>query len=371
MIIILVKRYRSTMSKNLTISILSTIDPALRGAATVNLALDHPDVVTVTHDILDGHLRRVVADATGTIESQVVELEHVCLSCAVREDVIPTLAHLASAGRWSQAVVALPVSAEPAPLLRSLEQELGLRGLLRGSRYGATVAVVDANTLESDAFDDSPIADRGAVLHPDDDRVTAEALAPLLAMADVIVLASDHGATPRAVAAATHLRGDGAEVVTASVTELPPTLLRPRGSAHATLDRANPLRPATKEVPDSDGVWTLHLSSERPFHPGRLRANLHRLADHPVRARGVFWVAARPGVACAWEGAGRQLFVGECGRWGRRSPRTHLIITGNGTERAAIADAFHQCLARPDELASLGAPGADALDDWFDQPLDN
>lgn len=66
-----------------------------------------------------------------------------------------------------------------------------------------------------------------------------------------------------------------------------------------------------------------------------------------------------------WEGAGRQLSVGECGRWGKKSPRTHLVITGTGGERAVIGEAFDASLAKSDEIPALMGPEADALDDWF------
>lgn len=363
--IVIVKCYASAMTEHFTISVVATIDPVVRASTTFNLACDRPSVVTVTHDILDGYIRRVVADSTGTIESELVELEHACLSCAIREDVIPTLMRLHKQDKWTDAVVALPVTAEPAPLLRALDMEMGLRGVLRGARYGTTLAVVDGETLPIDAFDDTYLVDKGSGLHEDDDRVTAEALAPLLAVADCVVLASDEEPSAVARAAAHHLRGDGAHVIAASLSQLPADLLAPRGKARTTLERANPLNPPTKHVPDDAGVWTLHLSSPRPFHPERLRNNLHRLANHPVRSRGVFWVPSRPGAACQWDGAGRQLSVGECGRWGRKEPRTHLIVTGTGPERDIIAAAFEQSLAKEDEISALMGPGADALEDWF------
>lgn len=349
-----------------TISVLATVDPVLRASAAMNLCLDRPDLVTITHDILGEGIRRVVADSTGVLQTEIVPLEHACLGCAIREDVIPTLEYLQRSGRWTHALVALPVSAEPAPLLRALDTEMCLTGALRGARYGTTLAIVDAVNLVADAFDDTRIAGGLSALHDDDDRVMAEVLAPLLTIADTIVLASEHEAPAAAIAAARHLRGDGASVVCTTLEDLSHAApLTSRGRARDTLERADPLRASRRIVADEAGVWTLSLSSERPFHPGRLRANLHRLADHPVRSRGVFWVASRPGTACVWDGAGRQLSVGECGRWGRKLPRTHLTITGTGDEREVISRAFAESLATQDEVAALSGPGADALDDWF------
>jgi hypothetical protein len=64
-----------------TISILATVDPVVRSATTVNLSFDDPPVVTVTYDLLDSGVRRMVADSSGIIELTVSDLEHPCLSC--------------------------------------------------------------------------------------------------------------------------------------------------------------------------------------------------------------------------------------------------------------------------------------------------
>src|SRR6187402_1951214 len=97
------------------VSVLATIDPVLRDSALFGLLTDTPGVVAARHDIYEDHLRRVVLDATGVIEDVLVPLEHACLSCAVREDAVPTIARLARDGRWSHVLLALPISAEPLP----------------------------------------------------------------------------------------------------------------------------------------------------------------------------------------------------------------------------------------------------------------
>lgn len=357
--IVLVKCYGVAMS-TFTISTLATIDPVMRASAALNLTLDRHDTVVVTHDILDGGVRRTVSDASGVLESVTTPLDHACVSCAIREDALPTLVGLRSDGRWAHAVVALPVTAEPAPFVRLLDDALGPHGALAGSRFGTVAAVVDASTLREDAFSDAWLSDSGRTLGDGDDRVLAEALAPILAAADVVVLAADGEAPDEAHAVADHLRGDGSQVVATALERLTPVLLaRPFGRVRDCLERTDPLRLPRRSPRERAGVWTLRLSSDRPFDPRRLRENLHRLADHPVRARGHFSVSSRPGVACVWEEAGGQLSVGEVGPWEGRQPRTELVITGTGPERGIIADAFAHTLAAPQEAAD------DTLDDWF------
>ena len=62
-------------------------------AATVGLQWDLPRAVVVRHrlDVATGTLTRVVSDATGVLEQETIEVEHLCVSCALREDIIPTL----------------------------------------------------------------------------------------------------------------------------------------------------------------------------------------------------------------------------------------------------------------------------------------
>lgn len=347
-----------------TISILATLDPVIRSSLAFQLATDAPDTVVITHDVLDGEVRHVASGTCGVVEQMSEPLEHACLSCAVREDVIPTLVRLRAEGCWSHAVVALPVTADPAPLLRALDFELGKAGALHGARFGSTVAALDSAALVDDAFSDDLLVDLDLALDPDDDRVLAEAVGPIVSVADVVLLLDDEEVSTEARALASHLRGEGSSITQATLGEVDASrLLARRGRPSDALARVSPLHRPHKATRDDGGVWTLVLDSQQAFHPQRLRDNMRRLADHPVQARGHFWVASRPHGVCVWESAGRQLRVGEHGRWpSARQRRTHLRITGMGQERAEITQAFSDALLRPGEQLSADA---DTLDDWF------
>lgn len=345
-----------------TISVLATVDPVVRSAMTVNLSFDDPRVVTITHDLLDGAVRRMVADSTGIIEIAVSELEHACLSCAVREDVIPSIELLRADGRWDHVIVALPVTAEPAPLIRYLDGALGRHGTLAGCSYGATVTAVDADSLPLDAFSDMPLADRDLELNEEDTRVMSAALAPMLATADVIVLATDSEASDTALAIADHLAGVGARIIECGLSALTAVdLIGTPCTPFEALQRIDPLATGDRGAHDRAGVWTVTLESELPFHPGRLRRNIHRLADHCVRSRGQFWVPSRPDSACLWDGAGRQLSVGDQGAWRAQGPHTRIVVTGIGNERPGIKSAFADSLVLPGEVDAASDP----MDDWF------
>ncbi len=110
--------------RRLGITVLTSIDSVLRESTAFATLADVPRVVVVRHDLSQsqssGLMRRVVSDASGVVEDTTSKLEHACLSCALREDLLRTLLRLAETRRWDDALLALPVAGEPLPVLRVL-----------------------------------------------------------------------------------------------------------------------------------------------------------------------------------------------------------------------------------------------------------
>ncbi|WP_061962340.1 CobW family GTP-binding protein [Demequina flava] len=353
------------MTAPFTISILSTMDPVIRASVSFSLALERADTVVIHHDLVGDEIRRVVSDASGVVETDATELEHACLSCAVREDLIPTLERLRARGRWTRALVALPVTAESAPVTRALNTASRRGGELAGTRLGAVICAVDATTIADDAFNSDFLDDRGLSLVEDDGRVVAEAVAPMLAHADLVAIVGDGPVSGEAVATVGHLRGRGSSVVAGPAETLDgDAIMAHEHRCHRAMGRVDPLRLERHVEPDSNGVWSIDLVSTKPFHPDRLREHLVELGSHDARTRGHFRVPTRPGEPCAWEGAGRQVSVGSLGSWGRNRRATRLVVTGRGPERESIARAFDACLLRDDERHLNWANGDD-LSDWL------
>ncbi|WP_062466680.1 CobW family GTP-binding protein [Demequina maris] len=354
------------MTHRFTISTLTTLDPVLRSAVAMNLALDRGDTVVIHHDLVEDGIRRVVSDAFGIIESTTTELEHTCLSCAIREDLIPALAHLQEQDRWARALVALPATAESAPLTRALHDAARRRGPLEGARLGAVVCAVDADTVADDAFSDDFLTDLGRELIEGDERVLAEALAPMVAHADLVALVSDGAVSEQARATVDHLRGRGSVVLESAAEELDgERVMSTEHRCDRALGRIDPLRVDRHIAEDRAGVWTVELTTDRAFHPERLREHIRDLGGHAVRTRGHFWIPSRPTEACAWDGAGRQVSVGSVGRWGRHPRGTRIVATGRGHERAEIEAAFRDSLVLPGERVGATAAAHDALEDWL------
>jgi hypothetical protein len=73
-------------------------------------------LLVATHDlsaIRTGVVRRTVRTAAEVIEQARVDLVHGCISCTLREDVLPTLVRLASQRPDSDIVLVLPPVVEP------------------------------------------------------------------------------------------------------------------------------------------------------------------------------------------------------------------------------------------------------------------
>ena len=71
--------------------VVTGVQPSAIDSAMMGLGWDLPDAVSVRHTIdpVAQVLTRVVSDATGPVERAHIPLEHACISCALREDVLP------------------------------------------------------------------------------------------------------------------------------------------------------------------------------------------------------------------------------------------------------------------------------------------
>ncbi|WP_058234705.1 CobW family GTP-binding protein [Devriesea agamarum] len=369
------------------ISVIASIDQVLRDALIFNLVTDRPDLVVLRHDVNaeEGLIRRLVIDSTGIIEDTPVELDHPCISCAMREDAVPTLARLVADGRWNAIAFALPLSADPQLIARTLSP--ACKNELRGAHLAAVCAVVDVNTAVDDLLGEATLAERGICWAGEDERSVGETLAAQLEYADVVVRShelmhsssadpgrdaasgghtaagndaspSPHGApgipaSPSPAALGSELLDHLCPFDTLTVNGLHDVdvdvLLNTEHCLNVAAERIDPRSAQPWGGPSTHGVWTLDLVSERPFHPDRFLANIERLGAGRLRSRGRFWVPSRPSTVCQWDGAGGQVSIGAFASTGADLPTTRLIITGIDADQDRILEAFAQSLLTEDE----------------------
>ena len=362
-----------------------SLDVVLRGSATAGLVCDAPGAVVVQYDLGDATtaacatgtdrscggdchdgraLRRTVFTGTGVLESVEVDPGHGCLTCALLADVPVTLTRLAGR-RPGLLVLALPVAVEPLPVVRAL------RNRAQRLRASAVVTVADGASFEEDLFGDATLRERGLAVAEDDERAVGETLAHLVEFGDALITAQALTArTDRLVA---HLGGPGHRIRALPLHQVDPWALtgidRPAPDPRGDLQSV-----AGPGVADGDGIWTLDLTADRPVHPGRLLERIEDLGAGRLRSRGHLWLASRPEVACAWDGAGGQLSIGSLGPWSRPPARTRLIVTGTGpVDRERVAAAFDAVVLTATEHrrgATRWRARGDELAPWLGEPDD-
>lgn len=346
--------------------LLTGVEPEAMAATMIGLQFDLPGTVAVRHhiDVERQVLTRTVSDVTGVLEQHEVELEHACVSCAIREDILPTLERLARDGRWQSIVAHLPVGAEAAHLCSVLSWDTRLARFLRVT---AVVTAVATAHPQRDLLGEDLLADRGLHSAHDDRRGVGEVLAAMIEYADAIVL--DGVAEPVAHGLVKALARPGA-LVTEGTAELDgATLLSRLHQFSRSEEWAGPVR--TDALPDisTPGVWQVDLQSLQPFHPERLLESLEQIGGGNHRSRGCFWLPSRPGRALTWDGAGGQLSIGDHQSWGQRTPFTRIVLTGVGIAPPHLRDAFADMLLQPGEPGSRERPGwsvpEDGLEPWL------
>lgn len=351
--------------RRVPVVLVSGVNEAAMGSAALSLQLGLSGAVSLSHviDATAQTLTRVVSDLAGTVERKVIDLEHACVSCAVREDIVPTLERLAAAGRWASIVACLPVTAEAVQVCRALAWAPHQASHVT---IAAIVTALDGTTVADDLLGDDVLAERGLATGDDDQRGVAEVASAMVEYADVLCLTE--APHPDELGLLSVLARPRTPVLT------DPSLLdasalvvgvhsHTRAEAWVSEVRRGPLPP----LPPS-GAWRLDLCSPRPFHPVRFQDCLEILGGGPRRSRGCFWLPTRPGDVCVWEAAGGQASVGATRTWDREQPLTRITVIGLDEDAAEVTAAFEQCLLTDDELAARGSiwdETWDGLEPWL------
>lgn len=282
------------------------------------MAAADPGTVLVAHDLRrldEGVVTRSVRRRGGW-RTGAVELAHGCVSCTLREDLLPLLHRLAADDEVGRVVVLLDPGMEPGPVCEALAPVTDVLELT------GVVAVLDGVTWLEDAGSDDALADRGRALTADDDRTVARIVVGHAEFADVLVVVGSPDPWERvrrdavlARLAPQARRLDAARPalvpdVTPVLAELHPDARRGvPDDPHGPLLRGQP--PLARDV----GVSLLHVGLRRPFHPQRLHEAVDVLLTGTIRVRGRIWVASRPEHAMWIESAGGGLQIGAAGRW--------------------------------------------------------
>lgn len=345
--------------------VVTGVDPHAIDSAMLALSWDLPQAVAVRHriDPASQVLTRVVSDMTGILEREEIPLEHACVQCAMREDILPTLERLARDGRWLSILSGLPSGAEGDHLAEVLTRD---HRLARHLKLCSVVAAMDTERLTDDLLGDALLCERGWHLNPYDRRGVGEVGCAQVEFADLVLISPDP--SDKATALTRLLARPDAGIVHGSSELDTSELLRGRHNFTSASQWASPTF-GDQDLPQLDpgAAWRLELISARAFHPERLLDNIERLGSGFVRSRGCFWLPTRAGALLEWGGSGGQLSIGSDGHWGRRTPKTRLVLTGLDAIPEDVIHAFEETLLTTPETERTGAWTVmeDGLEPWL------
>lgn len=314
--------------------------PGVEAVITRIRALD-PRVAVLHHDLRQvgrGPVRRRLRTRDSDVTTT-VELAHGCVSCTLREDLLPQLVALAAPGGPARIVLHLDSALEPEHVCWSLLHVLvGGTPVVDVVDLRGVVTVVDTRSWFDDATGEAALPERGLSDLPDDERTVAQVAVGQAEFADLIVpvdtadaweLARLDAVLARLTPLADRLRLDALDD-RVFLGALPEGARRGiPDDVHAALLRGTP------PLDGDCGVRLVLFSARRPFHPERLHDALDVLLDGVVRTRGRIWLATRPEAVLWLESAGGGLKVGHAGDW----------LDGAGDEAWEAASAERQAIA--------------------------
>ncbi|WP_174262458.1 GTP-binding protein [Actinoplanes sp. OR16] len=384
------------------VTVLSGFEPGTTQAAARALLIEDTQLVAVRHDLArlrDGRVRRVVESADRIIEEAEVPLEHGCVSCTLREDVLPTLVRIAREWPGSDILLVLPPVVEPEAVAGACAHTL-VDGapVTETIRFDSYVAVVDADRFLDDLASTDDLRDRDMHAAEDDHRAVAEVVVHQVEFSDTVLLwsrpGSDEADLQKLTTLVRRLAPWSAHVSTGTSPSLDCGNL---AAALRRTGRHDPNRPGLlglalegRQIAVHDGETSVVFRSRRPFHPRRLHEALEGITEHALRGRGQLWIASQPDGVIAFEAAGGGVSLGSLGFWLAALPverwtetsderriaadlawdpyygdrQTVLALIGFGLDAAHLTRLLASCLLTDDELAD-GFDAWHALDDPF------
>jgi G3E family GTPase len=292
------------------LTVVSSLDALCRQQACQALAAAHPAAVIVLHDLLEnGRVIRRVFARSGPVERAETLLEHGCLSCTVRLDVVPTVERLLALGE-DQIIIGLPPGVPSSTAIQALK-----RGLAHEFTVDAAVLACAPDALEDHIWDHHTLFESGFTPVPDDQRTPGEFLIGELQFSDTVLWAD-----PELVPVDPDGRARGLQLLRelaphADVTGDAGSISRRR---HDYAEAAGRTVPGTVRIPagpPASPFTTVIQRVQRPLHPERFRHALATLAQGCCWLRGRLWIAAAPACRIAVQGIGPRIWLENTGPW--------------------------------------------------------
>ena len=313
------------------LTVVSSLDLLCRQRACDMLATAHPAAVLVVHDLLeDGVVARRVFGPDVPVEREETRLEHGCLSCTVRLDVVPTVDRLLAGGA-GHIIVALPPAVPAMAAVNALKQ-----GLTGRFTVGSVLLACAPDTLEDQVWDHHTLFESGFTPTPEDQRTPGEFLIGELAFCDTVLLA-DLLLVP--VDPVQRARGEQLLGELAPHARLTDAADAEHLGRHDYAEAVGRTVPGSVRIPaaaSASPFVTVTQRVRRPLHAERFRDALASLAEGCCWLRGRLWIATAPGCRIAIQGIGPRVWLENTGPW--LADQTAQPAAGRAADSEAYLD---------------------------------
>ena len=320
-------------------------------------------VAVIVNDMSEVNIDAALVAGTGYLdrtEEKLVELTNGCICCTLREDLIESVARLASDGRFDNLLIESTGISEPMPVAASFSWEFE-NGFSLGSvaRLDTMVTVIDASTFLSELVRGEQLAERDLAAGDGDIRSIADLLVDQVEFADVIVLNKTDLVSENACARVAavlrrlnpsarivptdHGRVELSEVLDTGLFDPDLAAQVPGWDQEITDGHA----PETEEY----GISSVTFRSRRPLHPQRLHAALEQLQGL-LRSKGFCWIASRPDIAAIWSQAGPNLAIEPAQYWSTADfpPGQEIVFIGVKLDHGRVLELMTSALLTSAEL---------------------
>ena len=267
-------------------------------------------------------------------EETLVEMSNGCICCTLRDDRLQEVERLAKDGRYDYLLIESTGIAEPLPVATTFEfRDEDGNSLSDAARLDTMVTVVDAANLLRDYSSQDFLKDRGEVAGEEDERSLVGLLVEQIEFADVVVLNKVAIAAQSDIALAKSiiraLNAD-ARIVETSHGKVPLADILDTGlfsfdAAHRHPTWFKELNGFKDHQPETEeyGISSFVYRARDPFDPARLHAFFAKSWPGVVRAKGFFWLAARPAFVGELSQAGPLVRTEAMGYWWAAVPKKH------------------------------------------------
>jgi G3E family GTPase len=350
----------------LPITVVCGLDRSAALRAGQQLLGGDPSSRLLTHcldQVQIGLVSRTTVSGDGQVDAALIDLDHGCVSCTLREDVLPALVRMSADPAVGRVVLVLPEAVEPIGFLECFRFVADGQGRTTADacHVDGVVAVLDPVELIPALSNHELLSDRGLHVGDGDDRGFGDVVVAQLECADLVLAP---GASPQERSLLRLLNAD------AAVLDRLPDRVQPVFDFDRTWSRTSPA------VVDhfgsdclADDAWLMHWRSVRPLHPTRLHDVLDEIAEVALRGRGHFRVATRPGTPVEWDSVGSRLRLGAPDA-GISTPSAHLSFVGVSDRRSAILDALDSAVLTDAEMAAPATSWRSVDDPFLDVWLD-